>query len=195
VYPNCIDMYFMRAKINTQLKYYDQAIIDIRSILKIAPKNWLAHEILGDLLLFLNDYKEALREYDAVIRYNDKLKDKIMPKKLVVLYKLKLYKDVINLSGKITSHNNEAPPIYYYYKGKALRHLRENVEAILSMEQVVKFDSAMEPKALYYIAKIKAKQKDFYGAHHLLNRLPKDLQIPKINDFCKLVEGVILYVT
>ena len=48
-------------------------------------------------------------------------------------------------------------------------------------------------KAIYFIAKMRVKAKDFYEAYHTLCRLPKNGKInQKISDFKQLIEGVIM---
>ena len=61
------------------------------------------------------------------------------------------------------------------------------------MEQILGSSGSDELriKAIYYIAKVKLKQKDFYEAYYTLTRLPEKIDNPKIQMFTKLVEGVI----
>lgn len=86
--------------------------------------------------------------------------------------------------------NNEAE--YLYYKGKILNHLAQPSEAMLIMEQILGtgVQNQWSIKALYYIAKIRAKQKNFYEAYHTLNRLPEKVEDEKVKVFKKLIEGV-----
>lgn len=77
-----------------------------------------------------------------------------------------------------------------------MRRLHQTDDAIIVLEQVITIDysNAWTVKSLYSIAKIRAKQKNFYEAHYTLNRLPSDVH-PKILAFKKLIEGVILHLT
>jgi len=59
------------------------------------------------------------------------------------------------------------------------------------MEQLACNDNEWNGKALYWIGKIRAKEKNFYEAYHAMNRLPQDSMSQKIADFHKFVEGVI----
>lgn len=60
------------------------------------------------------------------------------------------------------------------------------------MEQVVsyEFEQTYYLKALYFILKTRIKQKDFYEAYHTLNRLPSQINHPKIEGIKSLIEGV-----
>ncbi len=69
-------------------------------------------------------------------------------------------------------------------------------EAMLNFEQVIKYDKdghkAME--AILQMAKIKVKEKDFYGTYYTLQRATK-LNLPfsktKLEDYWNLTEGVL----
>ena len=49
-------------------------------------------------------------------------------------------------------------------------------------------------KALYYIAKLKTKQKNFYEAQYTLNRIYNEIAYPKINDFIVLIDAVFVFI-
>lgn len=82
---------------------------------------------------------------------------------------------------------------FLYYKGKILIRLSQQSEAMLAMEQMLGAggEDELRIKALYCIAKIRVKQKDFYEAYHTLNRLPEKIENKKVAVFKKLIEGVI----
>ena len=65
------------------------------------------------------------------------------------------------------------------------------------MDQIsgISYNGEWNLKSLYYIAKMKVKQKDFYEAQYILNRLPEEIVNKKINDFRKLIEGVYYILT
>ena len=69
-----------------------------------------------------------------------------------------------------------------------MKHLGQDSEAILTMEDALKL-GFNEGKALYCMAKIKGKEKDFYEANYMLNRI-KIINDPKIVAYKKLIEGV-----
>ena len=77
-----------------------------------------------------------------------------------------------------------------YYKGKIQNRLLQQGDSVLTLEQILRNENEWNAKALYYIVKIRVKQKNFYEAYHTLNRLPKSLENQKISDFRKLTEGV-----
>ncbi len=82
-----------------------------------------------------------------------------------------------------------------YVKGKLLNKQGAPGDSVLTMEELIgtDVDESWTARALYYIAKIRTKEKNFYEAYHTLNRLPKSADIgPKIESFRKLVEGVSL---
>ena len=82
-------------------------------------------------------------------------------------------------------------PKLLYYKGKILKMQKMSGDAMLTMEQLVGVDEeAWSIKALYFIAKIRVKEKNFYEAYHTLNRLPIVEEDTKIAVFKKLIEGV-----
>jgi len=83
---------------------------------------------------------------------------------------------------------------YLYYKGKILNHLSQPSEAMLVIEQILGtgVKGEWKIKALYIMAKIRVKQKDFYEAYHTLNRLSDKIENNKVSSFKKLIEGVIL---
>ncbi len=79
-----------------------------------------------------------------------------------------------------------------YRKGKILRKRGAGSDAVLAMEQIVGLDAETNwtVKALLCIAKVRVKGKDFYAAYHTLNRLPPNLNNPKVEAFKQLVEAV-----
>ncbi len=80
-----------------------------------------------------------------------------------------------------------------YFKGKTQRRMKLFEEAVLTMEELVGADmgGAWTDRAIYLMAKIRTKQKNFYEAYHTLGRLPKTVAEPKIAAFGNLVEGVL----
>ena len=82
--------------------------------------------------------------------------------------------------------------VILYYKGKAMRKLSQIDDSILIMEQIVKLDDEWGIKAIYFLAKIRVKQKNFYEAHHTLTRLVNPDVNSKISKFKSMIEGVLL---
>lgn len=81
-------------------------------------------------------------------------------------------------------------------KGKIQRKKGQANDAIINFEQVIKYDKEGDFSlgAIIKIAKIKLKQKDFYGAHHTLQR-PAILKIAavdtqKLDNYFSLTEAV-----
>ena len=178
----------LRAQICQKLKRHGQALIDIRHMLTFDKNNFLAHEKAGDLYAALNNYKLALKEYDIAVVHDEK----ILEKKIEMLYKCKEYNEVIKECEKLNMNENQVKILFY--KGKSLKCIKQADDAIIVLEQVITLDYSNDwtIKALYCIAKIRAKQKNFYEAHYTLNRLPNDIQCPKITTFRNLIEGVYL---
>jgi TolA-binding protein len=85
-------------------------------------------------------------------------------------------------------------PSAQFIRGKCLNETQKENEALLAFEDVFKHsgDSSLTCSALFEIAMLRIKQRDFYEAHHTLRRHIKvDIISPNLDLMRKFVESSI----
>ena len=104
-------------------------------------------------------------------------------------------KDISEFTKNVDNTNVEA----LLMLGKMQKKKGDINNALINFEQVIKYDKEGSSTliAIIKIAKIKLKQKDFYGAHHTLQR-PTVLNIiskdsKKLKNYSILTESVIFH--
>ena len=82
----------------------------------------------------------------------------------------------------------------HFYLGKILNKKGESNDAVLHFEQVVKYNAEefLSANALFEIAKLRIKQKDFYEAYYNLKRVAQfDFRSRKLSEYKLFTEGVL----
>lgn len=148
----------------------------------------------GDALKGIGNYQGALSSYSSAIDVDKETQEQGLMKRGILHLQMKEYKKALDDFSKlidIDDFNAKA----YYYKAKSFEKLGSYDDAVLSFEQVSKLssDEYLHNNALYEITKIRVKQRDFYEAHHALQRADKPKQKhQKLVLYQGFTEGVIL---
>jgi len=145
---------------------------DFIMVQTLSPTNSLGYFGAAECYSALANNLKAVECYTEALELDSKLNDKILLKRCQLFINNKEYdlalSDVSAYLETVDSSNVDAILI------KGLIQQKKGIfsDAIINYEQVIKNtkDENMALKAIIRIAKIKLKQKDFYGAHHTLQR-------------------------
>ncbi|CAI2363482.1 unnamed protein product [Moneuplotes crassus] len=193
------DIYLARAHIYLYLKKYHNALSDFRIFSLYSLDRTAGHLGEGDALKKLGKMEEAVKCYTRIIT-DEGLKHNRNP-----LYKTAIERRAITyfvmkeyLKSKAdfeTIHGFEESTIKAnYYIGKIYTKLDDTNSAILHFEQVLKFsdEKYFSGNALYEMAKIRIKQKNFYEASFTLQRaIDKDFKSKRLILYKEFTEGVL----
>lgn len=182
-------LYFDKGKI-------EQALSDFGEVQCLSPKLTAGYIGAGNCFEALGDIDKAIKNYTGAIEIDNNAKSEVLLKRGKLYYnagKVELaIKDIAEYVGKIESTNVEALLLL----GRLQKKTEDVNNALINFEQVIKYDKEgkVTITAITKIAKIKLKQKDFYGAHHTLQR-PTVLNIitsdtKKLKNYLTLTEAV-----
>jgi tetratricopeptide (TPR) repeat protein len=190
------EAYLARGQLLQQKQKWTQALHDFNMVQSLSPTLALGYLGAGDCYAALKDMAKAIDNYTEALELSDDLRTKVLLPRGRLYYANKEYdlalNDVTGYLDTVDACSVEALLI----KGKAQRKKELINDAIINFEQVIKYDKegSSALASIIKIAKIKLKQKDFYGAHHTLQR-PSILKISavdskKLNNYFSLTEAV-----
>lgn len=163
----------------------------------ISPNLAAGYAGAGDCFEILNNAKKAIKNYSKAIEVDISSKAGVLFKRARLYYKTQQLdlgiKDMLDYISNVRNDNVQALLIL----GKMQTKVGNTSDALINYEQIIKYDKeGIAVIAIVKIAKIKLKQKDFYGAHYTLQRpITTDtlsFHLKKLNHYSILTEAVIL---
>lgn len=139
--PNRSRSYLWRAEAHVQRGNYKDALSDINLAIKTSPEK--AGEFIlyrGDLYLRLKDYKNALADYDALLKLNS-LDDTIWLRKGNILMTLADYQGACQAYTKTIDLTEDEGATAYLARAKAFDKLGKTKEAARDREHAAKLQS------------------------------------------------------
>ena len=176
---------------------HTQALQDFDNVKSFSPKLAAGYAGAGDCFLALGNREKAIDNFNEAIKLDPDIKAKVLLKRAELYYKKMEYDlalaDVMEYSTKIEDSNVDALLLL----GKIQRKKGAINDSLINFEQAIKYDKdgAVAVTAMVKIAKIRLKQKDFYGAQYTLQR-PAVLKITpldstKLDNYLALTEAVL----
>lgn len=100
----------LRAQVCQRLERHSQALADLKQALSVGKDNSLVREMAGDSHAALNNHKIALQEYSRAIECDGKQREKLLAKKIEMLYKCREYKAVLKECESVLSSMTTSCP-------------------------------------------------------------------------------------
>lgn len=164
----------------------------------ISPTLALGYIGAGDCLAALGNTEKSISNYTEAAELDPSCKPQILLKRGKLFYKNKDFESALTDISEFVEKYDETNVEALLLLGKIQWKRENHADAIINYEQVIKYDKegSLAVTAIVKIAKIKLKQKDFYGAHHALQR-PAVLKITpidsrKLENYQTLTEAVFL---
>ena len=176
----------------------ERALKDFKVVQSISPNSAAGYTGAGDCFEALNNPEKAIKNYSKAIKVDISSKAGILFKRARLYYKTQQLNlginDLIDYINNVRNDDVQALLLL----GKMQTKVGNTCDALINFEQIIKYDKeGIAIIAVVKMAKIKLKQKDFYGAHYTLQRpitsniLPSYLK--KLNHYLKLTEAVLLF--
>ena len=195
------DGYLTRGELYLEKGDYTNALSDFGKVQSLSPKLSSGYIGAGNCFEGLGDNDKAIKTYSAAIEVDPKAAPEILFKRGRLYYKTKNMELALNDISKYVKTIDDTNVEALLMLGKIQRKTGDANNAFINFEQVIKYDKegSATLTAIIKMAKIKLKQKDFYGAHHTLER-PTVLNIKsnnckKLNNYLTLTEAVINNIT
>jgi len=191
-----VEAYLTRGQLYFDKGKIEQALSDFGEVQCLSPKLAAGYIGAGNCFEALGDIEKAIKSYSGAMEVDGNAKSEVLFKRGKLYYNMNerelAIKDISEYIGKIESTNVEALLLL----GKLQKKTEDLNNALINFEQVIKYDKEGKATitAITKIAKIKLKEKDFYGAHHTLQR-PTVLNIitvdtKKLKNYLTLTEAV-----
>ncbi len=185
-----------RGQLLAERQKWQQALHDFAAVQRLSPGTAQGHVGAGDCHAALGDPVKAIGCYSQALELDVKIKAKVLLRRARLYYQKR---DLDLALGDATMYLKEVDKCNVeamLLLGKIQRRKGLTSDALINFEQVIKYDKegAAAVAAIIKMAKIRLKQKDFYEAHHTLQR-PAVLKIPvpdsrKLDNYFMLTEAV-----
>jgi tetratricopeptide (TPR) repeat protein len=173
----------------------ERALKDFKAVQSISPNLAEGYAGAGDCFEALNNPEKAIKNYNKAIEVDISSKAEILFKRARLYYKTQQLNlginDLIDYINNIRNDDVQALLLL----GKMQTKIGNTSEALINLEQIIKYDKeGIAITAVVKMAKIKLKQKDYYGAHYTLQRpIASNVLSPylkKLNHYLILTEAV-----
>ena len=169
-FPKFLEGYLSRGAVYNQLEKWDKAISDFYEAISLGPTDGTGYLGLSEALLGINDKKNALKVIEQAMKYPSTLPQALLQRGKFFFQNHDFDKALEDFNQLIDLGNNNAEA--HYYKAFSLLGQNNLIDAAVSLEQVIKYDTNKKftGPAIYNLGAIKIKQRDFYGAHFTFQR-------------------------
>lgn len=167
-----MEAYLTRGQLYLDKGKCEQALSDFGEVQRLAPKLAAGYIGAGNCFEALGNVEKAIISYSGAMEVDGSVKGEVLFKRGKLYYNannLELaIKDLSEYVGKVEGTNVEA----LLMLGRLQKKTGDANNALINFEQVIKYDKEGKATitAITKIAKIRLRQKDFYGAHHTLQR-------------------------
>ena len=187
-----LSAFLYRASLYITSHKWVEAKNDLMTVLKNYPKNIKALLGTAECEENMNNFNNALEAYNKAIEIKTDLPYIVYEKKAKIEIKLKDYNNAlksINIALKIDKNRMSLCLL----KGVILEKKMQLGEAALHYEQVAKdSDFQLAGKALFKLAKMKLREKDYYEAHFNIKRAAeKNPTVHKVNAYKTFIDGIV----
>ena len=194
-FPSFIDGYLSRGAVYNQMKKWDKAIGDFSEAISLCPTDGIGYLGLSESLLGMNDIPKALKVLEQATKHPSALTQVLSQRGKIFFQTQDYNKALEDFNRLIELENNNAEA--HYYKAFSLLGQNNLIDAAVSLEQVIKYDSSkkLTGPAIYNLGAIKIKQRDFYGAHFTFQRsIESGLEIEEQIVLKSYVEAILLLI-
>lgn len=181
-----------RASLYIASQKWAEAKSDLAVVLKSLPKNLTALLGVAECEEGLKNYGSALEAYKKAIEVKADLPSNVHARKARIELKLKDYNHALESIDLALKLDRDRVSLYLL-KGIVLEKRKQVGEAALHYEQAAKApDFQLAAKALFKLAKMKLREKDYYEAHFNIRRaVEKNSAAHKVKAYKTLIDGII----
>lgn len=169
-FPNFLQGFMLRGQLFMKSKQYEKALKDFKKVLSLDKQHHSALLLAAEAFMHIKDYENAIKILASAVAKPETIRRGLILRSKIH-YKLEKYDDALADLDRVLDHWPEEI-LAYYYKGKINYEVKNYSEAALCFEQAVKGLENPEiiNSSVFYLASIKIKEKDFYGALHTFER-------------------------
>ncbi|OMJ87536.1 hypothetical protein SteCoe_10711 [Stentor coeruleus] len=169
-YPRFLEGYLSRGTIYNQMQKWDKAISDFYEAISIGSNEGGGFLGLADSLIGMGEYKNAIKMLDQALKCSNSVNLALLKRGKLLFESHEFEKALDDLNHLIDLEFNNVEA--HYYKAFAFLGQENLIDAAVSLEQVIKYDTSKKytGAAIYNLGAIKIKQRDFYGAHFTFQR-------------------------
>ena len=169
-FPKYSQGFVARGQLFNQQKKWQKAMADFYKALELNPIDGNAYLALSETLLGIGDKHTAVKILNQATQCENSCNQALL-KRANIHFEEKHYEEALEDLNKFLSFDNENAEAYYY-KALILMIKEELNDAVLCLEQVIKYDEEKKftGAALYNLGAIQIKMKDFYGAIYTFKR-------------------------
>lgn len=196
IYKDFVEAHLARGRLLFDRQKWERALKDFVAVQRTGANLAAGYIGAGECLEALGDIEPAIKNYTKAMEVDAGSKSGVLFKRGRLYYKMRQLdlgiKDILEYVNEIKADNVQA----LLMLGKMQTKVGNTSDALINFEQVVKYDrEGTAGTAIAKMAKIKLKQKDFYGAHYTLQR-PANIntqpqQMAKLTHYSVLTEAVL----